>query len=49
MEEEQEDENYGWLDCTQKDLKSMGVEGWKGKAEERSVWAIILTEAPVQL
>jgi uncharacterized protein YqeY len=31
------------------DLKSMGVKRWKKKAEDRSVWAIILKEALVEL
>jgi hypothetical protein len=33
-----------WLDCTENDLKSMGVKRWRKKAEDRSVWAIILKE-----
>jgi hypothetical protein len=38
-----------WLDCTENDLKSMGVKRWRKKAEDRSVWAIILKEALVKL
>jgi hypothetical protein len=38
-----------WVDCTGNDLKSMGVERWGKKAEDRSVWVIILKEAVVKL
>jgi hypothetical protein len=38
-----------WLDCLENDLKSMGVKRWRKKAEDRSVWAIILKEALVEL
>jgi hypothetical protein len=38
-----------WLGCIGNDLKSMGVKRWRKKAEERSVWAIILKEALVKL
>jgi hypothetical protein len=38
-----------WLNCTDNDLKSMGVKIWRKKAEDRSVWAIILKEALVKL
>jgi hypothetical protein len=38
-----------WLDCIKNDLKSMGVKRWRKKAEDRSVWAIILKEALVKL
>jgi hypothetical protein len=31
-----------WLDCTENDLKSMGVKRLRKKAEDRSVWVIIL-------
>jgi len=34
-----------WLDCNENDLKSMGVKGYRKKAEDRSVWAITLNEA----
>jgi len=30
------------LDCIEDDLKSMSVKRWEEKAEDRSVWAIIL-------
>jgi hypothetical protein len=39
--------NLKWLDCGENDLKSMGVKGYRKKAEDRSVWAIILNEALV--
>jgi hypothetical protein len=38
-----------WSDCTETDLKSMGVQRWRKKAEDRSLSAIILEEALVQL
>jgi hypothetical protein len=38
-----------WLDCIENDLKSMGVKRCRKKAEDRSVWAIILKEALVKL
>jgi hypothetical protein len=38
-----------WLDCIANDLKSVGVERWRKTAEDRSVWAIILKEALVNL
>jgi hypothetical protein len=38
-----------WVDCTENDLKSMGVKRRRKKAEDRSVWDIILTEALVKL
>jgi hypothetical protein len=38
-----------WLDCIENDLKSMGVNRWRKKAEDRSVWADILKEALVKL
>ena len=38
-----------WLDCREGDLKSMGIKGWKEKAEDRSVWAIIPREELVKL
>jgi hypothetical protein len=38
-----------WLDCTENDLKSKDVKTWKKKAEDRSVWAIILKEALAKL
>jgi hypothetical protein len=37
------------LDCIENDHKSMGVKRWRKKAEDRSVWAIILKEALVKL
>jgi hypothetical protein len=35
-------------DCTENDLKLMGVERWRKKPEESSVWVIILKEALVK-
>jgi hypothetical protein len=37
------------FDCIENDLKSKGVKRWRKKAEDRSVWAIILKEALVKL
>jgi hypothetical protein len=37
-----------WLNCLENDVKSMGVQGWK-KAEDRSVWAVVMKEALVKL
>lgn len=36
-----------WLDDIEKDLKSMGVIGWKRKAQDRSQWREILSQAQV--
>jgi hypothetical protein len=41
--------NLRWLVCTENDLKSMGVKRWRKKAEDRSVWIIILKEPLVKL
>jgi len=38
-----------WLDGTENDLNTMGVKRWRKKAEDRSVWAIILKEVLVKL
>jgi hypothetical protein len=38
-----------WLDGTQNDLKFTGAKRWRTKAEDRSLWAIILKEALVKL
>jgi hypothetical protein len=38
-----------WLDCIENSLKSMGVRRWRKKAEDRSVWAVILKAALVKL
>jgi hypothetical protein len=35
------------LDGIENDLKSMGVNRWRKKTEDRSVWAVILKEALV--
>lgn len=37
-----------YSDCTENDIKSMGVKRWR-KKEDRSAWAITLTESPVKL
>jgi hypothetical protein len=37
------------MDCTENDLKSMGVKRWRKKAEDKSVLAFILKEALVKL
>jgi hypothetical protein len=37
------------LDFIENDLKSMGVERWRQKAEDRSAWAIMLKEALINL
>jgi hypothetical protein len=38
-----------WLDCTENDLKSMGVKRWRKKAEDRSVCAVVVKEVLVIL
>jgi hypothetical protein len=38
-----------WLDRIENDHKSMGVKGWRKKAEDRSAWAIILKVPLVRL
>jgi hypothetical protein len=38
-----------WLDCTENDMKLIGVKTWRKRAENRYVWAIILKEALVKL
>jgi hypothetical protein len=40
---------FRWLDSIGNYLKSMGVKRWRKKAEDRSVWAIILKEVLVEL
>jgi hypothetical protein len=37
-----------WLDCTENNLKLMGVKRWREKAED-ILWAIILKGALVKL
>jgi hypothetical protein len=38
-----------YLDCTENDLKSVGVKRWRKKAEDRFVWAVIRKEVLVKL
>jgi hypothetical protein len=38
-----------WLDLIQNDLNTMGVKRWRKKAEDRSVWGIVLKEVLVKL
>jgi hypothetical protein len=38
-----------WLDCIESDLKFVSVKRWRKKAEDRSVWTVILKEAVVKL
>jgi hypothetical protein len=38
-----------WLDCTENDLKSIGVKTWRKRAEDRYAWTIILKEALFKL
>jgi hypothetical protein len=45
---EAERPKFRWLDSIENDLKSMVVKSWRKKAEDRSVWAIILKEALVK-
>jgi hypothetical protein len=39
---------FSYSDCIENDIKSMGVKRWR-KKEDRSAWAIALTETPVKL
>jgi len=38
-----------WLDCTENDMKSVGVKKWRKKAEGIFVWAVIPKETLVEL
>jgi hypothetical protein len=38
-----------WLDSIENDLKSMAVKRWRKKAEDKSIWTIVLKEALVKL
>jgi hypothetical protein len=41
--------NLRWLDRSENYLKSMDVKSWRTKAEDGSVWAVVLKQAPVKL
>jgi len=34
-----------WLNSLENDVKSAGVQRWRKKAEDRSVWVVVLKEA----
>jgi hypothetical protein len=38
-----------WLGCIENDLIFRGLKRWRKKAEDRSLWVIILNEALVKL
>jgi hypothetical protein len=38
-----------WLDDAQEDLREMGIEGWRRKAQDRDQWRRIAQEAKVHV
>jgi len=40
---------FRWLECIENELRLMGAKRWTKKAEDRSVWAVILKEALVTI
>jgi hypothetical protein len=36
--------NARWLDGVQEDLRAMGIEGWRGEAQDRDLWSRIAQE-----
>ena len=46
-EEENRKTKLRWLDCSENDMKLTGIQRLRKKAEDRSVWTILLKEALV--